>query len=116
LRLSGTYIEHLNWDDVIKKYDREHTLFYCDPPYWRTEGYGVPFDLDQYQAMASVLNQIQGKAIVSLNDHPEMREIFAGFHLESTDIHYTVGGGTGSEARELLLFNWDFLAEPASLF
>lgn len=34
LRLARTYIEHLEWQDCINKYDREHTLFYCDPPYW----------------------------------------------------------------------------------
>ncbi len=33
LRLSQTYIEHLAWQDCVRKYDREHTLFYCDPPY-----------------------------------------------------------------------------------
>lgn len=27
----------------IDRYDRVHTLFYLDPPYWETEGYGVPF-------------------------------------------------------------------------
>ena len=29
---------HLGWQEVMKKYDREHTLFYCDPPYWQTRG------------------------------------------------------------------------------
>lgn len=38
LRLSRTYIEHQSWQDCIAKYDRPHTLFYCDPPYWGTEG------------------------------------------------------------------------------
>lgn len=116
LRLSGTYIEHLAWQDVIKKYDREHTLFYCDPPYWKTEGYGVPFSFEQYEQMASMLKQLKGKAIVSLNDHPQIREAFAGFHMESTDIKYTVSGGAGSDAREVLIFSWDLQAEPAGLF
>lgn len=115
LRLSGTYIEHLTWQDVIKKYDREHTLFYCDPPYWKTEGYGVPFGFEQYEQMASMLKQLKGKAIVSLNDHPQIREAFTGFHMESTDIKYTVGGGAGSDAREVLIFSWDLQAEPAGL-
>lgn len=116
LRLSGTYIEHLAWQDVIKKYDQEHTLFYCDPPYWKTEGYGVPVGFEQYEQMVSMLKQLKGKAIVSLNDHPQIREAFAGFHMESTDINYTVGSGTGSDAREVLIFSWDLQAEPAGLF
>lgn len=52
LRLSRTYIEHLSWDDCIRRYDRPHTLFYLDPPYWGTEGYGVDFGLEQYTLMA----------------------------------------------------------------
>lgn len=116
LRLSSTYIEHLAWQDVIKKYDREHTLFYCDPPYWKTEGYGVPFGFEQYEQMALILKHLKGKAIVSLNDHPQIREAFTGFHMESTDIKYTVGGGSGSDAREVLIFSWDLQAEPAGLF
>lgn len=116
LRLSNTYIEHLSWQDCLRRYDREHTLFYMDPPYWETEGYGVPFGFEQYQEMAVMLRQLKGKAIISLNDHPEIRECFASFHIESTDITYTVGGGQGSAAREVLIFSWDLSAEPAGLF
>ncbi len=32
LRLARTYIEHLPWDECIRRYDRPHTLFYLDPP------------------------------------------------------------------------------------
>ncbi|AOX29212.1 DNA adenine methylase [Pseudomonas aeruginosa] len=116
LRLSSTYIEHLGWQEVMKKYDREHTLFYCDPPYWETEGYGVQFEFEQYLEMAKMLKAIKGKAIISLNDHPAIRECFAGCHIEATDIKYTVGGGKGSDAKEVLIFSWDIQAEPAGLF
>lgn len=116
LRLSNTYIEHLTWQDCFRRYDRPHTLFYCDPPYWQPEGYGVPFGFEQYEQMAEVLGQIKGKAIVSLNDHPDIRRVFSRYHIESTDITYTVGGGKGSEAREVLIFSWDIQAEPAGLF
>lgn len=116
LRLSNTYIEHLSWQECMRKYDREHTLFYCDPPYWQTEGYGVEFGIEQYQELARVMSVMKGKAIVSLNDHPDIREVFADYHIESTDIRYTVGGGKGSEAREVLIFSWDISAEPAGLF
>jgi len=37
-------------------------------------------------------------------------------HIEATDIRYTVGGGKGSQAREVLIFSWDIQAEPAGLF
>lgn len=116
LRLASTYIEHLPWQDCIKRYDRPHTLFYMDPPYWETEGYGVDFVWEHYEAMADLLGKIKGKAVISLNDHPDIRQVFDRFHIESTDIRYTVGGGKGTEAREVLIFSWDVQAEPAGLF
>lgn len=116
LRLSNTYIEHLPWQDCLRRYDRPHTFFYMDPPYWKTEGYGVPFDFEQYLEMAELLKRLKGKAIISLNDHPEIRECFADFHIETTDIRYTVGLGKGAEAKEVLIFSWDLQSEPAGLF
>ncbi|WP_404472094.1 hypothetical protein LG301_15720 [Vreelandella venusta] len=116
LRLSSTFIEHLSWQDCIERYDRSHTLFYMDPPYWQIEGYGVPFGIEQYEEMASMLVKLKGKAIISLNDHPDIRRIFAEYHIETTDIRYTVGGGKGSDAKEVLIFSWDVEAEPAGLF
>lgn len=116
LRLANTYIEHTSWQDCIKRYDRPHTLFYMDPPYWQTEGYGVEFGYEQFEQMATIIGSIKGKAIISLNDHPDIRRAFQGFHIETTDIKYTVGGGKGVEAKEVLIFSWDIAAEPAGLF
>ncbi|MFL9896249.1 DNA adenine methylase, partial [Paraburkholderia sp. RL17-381-BIF-C] len=117
LRLSNTFVEHLDWKTCIDRYDRPHTLFYLDPPYWETEGYGVPFHYDEYIAMAARLRTLNGKAIISLNDHPAIRQAFDGFHIETVDIKYTVGGGGREAARkEVIIFSWDDAAQPAGLF
>jgi DNA adenine methylase len=117
LRLSNTFVEHLDWKTCVDRYDRPHTLFYLDPPYWETEGYGVPFSYDEYVAMAARLRTLKGKAIVSLNDHPAIRQAFDGFHIETVDIKYTVGGGGREAARkEVIIFSWDDAAQPAGLF
>ena len=118
LRLaSGTYIENLDWAACIDRYDRAHTLFYLDPPYWETEGYGVPFAWEQYELMAAKLKAIKGKAVVSINDHPAIRECFAGFDMEALKLDYTVGGGANRVERgELVIYSWDREAEPAGLF
>lgn len=117
LRLSGTTIERLDWASCLAKYDRPHTFFYLDPPYWETEGYGVPFELAQYERMAIELRKLQGKAIVSLNDHPQMRQVFDGFCIETAEINYTVGGGEkAAQRRELIIYSWDVEAQPSGLF
>jgi DNA adenine methylase len=117
MRLSGTYIEHIDWADCITRYDRPHTFFYMDPPYWETAGYGVEFGLEQYTRMAELMRSIKGKAILSINDHPTIRDIFDGFQLEVVEIDYTVGGGGRAATRkELIIYSWDRDSEPAGLF
>ena len=105
LRLQSAYIEHLSWEKVVEKYDRPHTLFYLDPPYWQTEGYGVEFEWNHYERMAELANSIKGAMVISINDHPDIRRVFDGLNLETVDINYTVGGGSGSTAKELILWN-----------
>lgn len=117
LRLVNAYIERLDWLACVERYDRPHTLFYADPPYWETEGYGVPFPWSQYELLASRLKTIKGKAVVSLNDHPAIRKAFASWDFETLEIDYTVGGGAKAATRgELILYNWDRSSEPAGLF
>lgn len=76
----------------IKKYDRPYTLFYLDPPYWGTEGYGVEFGLEQYTVMAELAKSIKGKMIVSVNDIPEMRKTFWGLQMTTAGVTYSLGG------------------------
>ena len=108
LRLSRVYIEKLPWDKCLLKYDRDYSFFYADPPYWETEGYGVEFGLDQYEALAEHATTIKGKLLISLNDHPEMRRIFGGFNISTVQIPYTVGGSKKSNKKsiELIIKNY----------
>ncbi len=117
LRLSNCYIERLDWSACIDRYDRAHSFFYLDPPYWQTEGYGVPFEWPEYEKMAEKMRSIKGKAILSINDHPDIRACFAEFDILELPIKYTVGGGANAVDRtELIISSWDTSAEPAGLF
>ncbi|WP_428719150.1 DNA adenine methylase [Undibacterium curvum] len=117
LRLAGAFIENLDWHKLMLKYDRPHTFFYLDPPYWETEGYGVDFGIEQYERMAALLKTISGKAIISLNDHPDIRRIFADFQIDTVPIKYTVGGGGKSVDRnEVIIYSWDRSSDPVGLF
>ncbi|CAG9000677.1 MAG: hypothetical protein CENE_02677 [Candidatus Celerinatantimonas neptuna] len=106
LRLSRVFVEHLDWQKCITKYDRPHSLFYLDPPYWQTAGYGVDFPFEHYEQMAQLAGSIKGKMIISINDHPDIRKVFDGFRMETVGIHYTIGGGKGKNAEELIIYNF----------
>lgn len=107
LRLSRVWIEHLGWYECLQKWDRDYTLHFLDPPYWETEGYGVPFEIEQYHKIAEAMRSMKGRAILTINDHPEMRRIFHGFKVETVKIDYTIGGGgKGKDRQELIYKNW----------
>ncbi|ECD9274890.1 DNA adenine methylase [Salmonella enterica subsp. salamae] len=107
LRLSRTLIEHLDWHQCIERYDRPHTLFYCDPPYWGTEGYGVDFPIGNYIHMSELARNIKGKMIISVNDIPEMRQAFNGLNIQTVDISYNLKvTGKATPRKELVICNF----------
>jgi DNA adenine methylase len=107
LRLARVWIESLDWHACLKRYDRDYTLHFMDPPYWKTEGYGVPFPLEEYERIAEAMRNMKGGAILTINDHPDMRKIFKGFKVTEVSIDYTIGGaGTGKGRKELVYRNW----------
>jgi len=107
-RLAGVTIERLPWADFIRRYDRAETLFFLDPPYFGCEtDYGAAlFDRGQFDLMAESLRQIRGRFILTLNDHAEVRRIFAGFHFEEAEVRYSIAGNQRSKlAGELIISN-----------
>jgi len=94
-RLAGVVIERLPYAEFLRRYDRPGTLFYLDPPYFGSEsdyGQGL-FSREDFQLMAVALRALRGRFILSLNDHPEVRRIFAGFPLREVETTYSIGGG-----------------------
>lgn len=77
----------------------------------------MPFGFEQYERMASMVREIKGRAIVTVNDHPDMRAVFVGFDFECVETPYTVGGAAFTVLRgELILYSWNRADDPAGLF
>jgi len=110
-RLAGVVIENLDWHELVARYDRPQTLFYLDPPYWNSEDdYGAGmFDRSQFMKIADVVRSLQGRAIISLNDVPGVRECFAGMRWETAELPYTIGQATSGvkHVSELIIYSFE---------
>jgi DNA adenine methylase len=108
LRLSRVWVEHLDFEACIRRHDRDHTFFYLDPPYFGVEGYYGKnlFERADFQRLADVLATINGRFLLSINDTPEIREIFRAFVLDEVIVTYSCGGNSRPKAGELLIRNY----------
>ncbi len=105
LRLANVTIENLDWQNILKKYDRDSSLFYLDPPYYKAPYYKHNLELSDYHVMAEALKDIKGRFILSINDLPEMRSAFSGFNIKPVTLPYTCSKAAIKEGRELIISN-----------
>ncbi len=104
LRLTRVNIERLSWQDCLRHYDRPNSFFYLDPPYWGSENdYGKEiFRQEEFTEMAAILSKLQADWLLSLNDTPEVRNVFSEFVMQQVVLKYSVGRSATS-AKELLI-------------
>lgn len=83
-RLANTIIENKDFEALIIQYDRPDAFFYCDPPYYETEGhYAVVFTKEDHVRLRDTLQRIRGKFLLSYNDCEFIRELYKGYYIES---------------------------------
>ena len=67
----------------------------------------MEFGLENYNCMAELARSIKGKMIISVNDIPEMRQIFSGLNIQTVDISYNLKvTGKSSRKKELIILNF----------
>jgi DNA adenine methylase len=105
-RLRNVQLECLPYQNILKKYDRPLTFFYLDPPYWNRPYYKFNFEEKDYVEMAERLKGINGKFLLSLNDLPEIRQIFRRFTIKTLTMTYSAQRKAGEKYHELLISNY----------
>lgn len=103
-RLAGVTIERLPFAEFIKRYDRPETLFFLDPPYWGNEddyGEGI-FSRADFEALRNLLAGLKGRFVMTINDRPETRDLFAAFDIKPVELLYRLSG-EATPARELVI-------------
>lgn len=80
-RLIRVQIDNRPAIDVIRAYDSDETLFYCDPPYPHesrgdSKAYGFEMSDEDHQGLAYVLHRVEGKVAVSGYLCPLMDQLY----------------------------------------
>jgi DNA adenine methylase len=129
-RLGKVVIENQDFEKLIGHYDRSESFFYCDPPYFETEGYYQNIGEDGFTERDHIrlrdkLLNIDGKFLLSYNDCGFIRGLYGAPDISVTEVSRlnTIkqryeGGATFDE---LLIANYDTtergnLARQCSLF
>ena len=97
-RLDGVVIENKDFENLIKVYDREKALFYCDPPYHKTERhYTVKFTDDDHKRLCRALFNVKGKFVLSYNDDEYIRKLYKNFNIIPVERNNNLSQGTFKE-------------------
>lgn len=80
-RLRGVVIENLPAVEVIKKFDREDTLFYIDPPYLHStrqssKRYSIEMTDEEHEELSKILHKVKGKVVLSGYDSELYRRLY----------------------------------------
>jgi DNA adenine methylase len=105
-RLQRVQIESQPYEQVLERYDRSTTCFYLDPPYWGLRLYKFNFTEADFKVLAHRLGNLKGKFILSLNDRPEVREVFCQFQMQTVELAYTAKRDSRARHKELFITNF----------
>jgi DNA adenine methylase len=113
-------IENRDFRDIIKLYDREYTVFYCDPPFLsygskdRERYYRFSFTKDDMKDLLQLLSSIKGKFVLKLPyDHLEIdfiKEWASRYRIKEVEhtFHFQkVIGGQRSKFKTVLIYNYE---------
>lgn len=114
LRLDRVTIEHGSWEKVVKDYDRPETFFFMDPPYTHCgDTLYSAWAISDVQRLAERVFSLRGSWLITLNDQPEIRQIFADCVVKPITRPKGIRGG--KEYGELVITPQTSRSRPVSL-
>lgn len=108
-RLQDVVIENLDFERMIKNYNKESTLFYLDPPYYNAEQFYQGFENGDHERLFKSIATIKDMFILSYNDTPEIRALYKDYNileLERANNLVTRTGAQKPKYKELIIKNF----------
>lgn len=106
-RMKNTTLLEQDYASVIRRYDSRDTFFFLDPPYEDSKDLYKKGSFD-HERLASVLRNIKGKFILTLNDSSRIRMIFRRFNIKPIRVKGKGNVDVGIGYRnELLISNYN---------
>ena len=107
-RLQNVVIENRDFEALIKTYDRKNALFYIDPPYYQAEKYYEGFAAGDHERLRGCIGKIKGCFVLSYNDHPQVRELYSGYHIHEVERKNSLTSKKGKPRiyKELIITNY----------
>lgn len=106
-RLHYVVIECLHWKDVLRSYDGDDSMFYCDPPYMmstRTDlkVYGNEMSENDHEDLLISLLEVDGGIALSGYDNDMYRDMLSDWDAQYKVTNARVNGGKLSRRVEML--------------
>jgi len=108
-KLKNTTILNQDFKKVIKKYDSTDTFFFLDPPYEKSIDTLYDNYFIDYKELVSILSNIKGFFMLTINDSPNIRNLFKKFNIVQIVVKQKSNselGGSG-DRRELIIMNYE---------
>ncbi len=117
-RLKNAIIDNRDFESVIKSYDGERTIIFCDPPYmdannkdYYFKSSNNSFGINDHQRLFLKLKSLKGKCILTVDDTQWIRERYTkenGFFLIENKVFYcSADGDNRRHVIELIITNYD---------
>ena len=106
------FITYLAINDILTRYDKEGTLFYCDPPYYKAEKVyhmgDYVFDKEQHILLRDSLKSIKGHFVLSYNDDEFIKNLYEGFDIQEVErsSNLSLNNGKKGMYKELIITNF----------
>lgn len=115
-RLQNAWIECMDFEPFVERFDSGETLFFCDPPYeGSTAFYSTPWEPSDDERMQTMLNSVEGKVLITIKDSERVRTLYYGWNILPYTAIWSTRKRQPQNVNELIISNYDLSTGTLSI-